>query len=37
MTTRQGLPRPTISVGTRTDYSVGPWYYPTFATRHLMV
>jgi hypothetical protein len=29
------LPRPTISVGTRTDYSVGPWDYPDCATRHL--
>jgi hypothetical protein len=31
------LPRPTASVGTRTDYSVGPWDYPACATRHLMV
>jgi hypothetical protein len=23
-------------VGTRTDYSVGPWDYSTWATRHLM-
>jgi hypothetical protein len=23
-------------VGTRTDYSVGPWDYPTCAARHLM-
>jgi hypothetical protein len=30
------LPRPTISVGTRTDYSVGPWDYLACATRHLM-
>jgi hypothetical protein len=30
------LPRPTTSVGTRTDYSVGPWDYPACATRHLM-
>jgi hypothetical protein len=29
------LPRPTTSVGTRTDYSVGPWDYPACATRHL--
>jgi hypothetical protein len=29
------LPGPTTSVGTRTDYSVGPWDYPTCATRHL--
>jgi hypothetical protein len=27
---------PTTSVGSRTDYSVGPWDYPTCATRHLM-
>jgi hypothetical protein len=30
------LPRPTTSVGTRTDYSVGPWGYSACATRHLM-
>jgi hypothetical protein len=30
------IPRPTTPVGTRTDYSVGPWDYPTCATRHLM-
>jgi hypothetical protein len=30
------LPRPTTSVGTGTDYSVGPWDYSTWATRHLM-
>jgi hypothetical protein len=30
------LPRPTTSVGTRTDYSVGPWDYLTCAARHLM-
>jgi hypothetical protein len=30
------LPGPTTSVGTRTDYSVGPWDYSTCATRHLM-
>jgi hypothetical protein len=30
------LPRPTTSVGTRTDYSVGPWDYPTCAARYLM-
>jgi hypothetical protein len=30
------LPRPTTSVGTRTDFSVGPWYYSTWVTRHLM-
>jgi dsDNA-binding SOS-regulon protein len=33
---RMGLPRPTTSVGARTDYSVGPWDYPTCAARHLM-
>jgi hypothetical protein len=27
---------PTTSVGTRTDYSVGPWDYPTCAARYLM-
>jgi hypothetical protein len=26
----------TTSVGTRTDYSVGPWDYLTCATRYLM-
>jgi hypothetical protein len=30
------LPGPTTSVGAMTDYSVGPWYYPACATRHLM-
>jgi hypothetical protein len=30
------LPRTTTSVGTRTDYSVGPWDYPTCAARYLM-
>jgi hypothetical protein len=30
------LPRPTTSVGTRTDYSVGPWDYPACAARYLM-
>jgi hypothetical protein len=30
------LPGLTTSVGTRTDYSVGPWDYPVCATRHLM-
>jgi hypothetical protein len=30
------LPRPTTSVGTRTDYSVGPWDYQTYAARYLM-
>jgi hypothetical protein len=33
---RMDLPWPTTSVGTRTDYSVGPWDYPTCAARHLM-
>jgi tRNA(Ile2) C34 agmatinyltransferase TiaS len=33
---RMDLPGPTSSVGTRTDYSVGPWDYPACATRHLM-
>jgi hypothetical protein len=31
------LPGPTASVGTRTDYSVGPWDYSACAARHLMV
>jgi hypothetical protein len=31
------LPGPTTSVGTRTDYSVGPWDYWTWVTRYLMV
>jgi hypothetical protein len=30
------IPEPTTPVGTGTDYSVGPWDYPTCATRHLM-
>jgi hypothetical protein len=33
---RMDLPGPTTSVGTRTDYSVGPWDYPACATRHQM-
>jgi hypothetical protein len=33
---RMDLRGPTTSVGTRTDYSVGPWDYPTCAARHLM-
>jgi hypothetical protein len=33
---RMNLTGPTTSVGTRTDYSVGPWDYPTCAARHLM-
>jgi hypothetical protein len=32
---RMDLPGPTTSVGSRTDYSVGPWDYPACATRHL--
>jgi hypothetical protein len=32
---RMDLPGPTTSVGTRTDYSVGPWDDPACATRHL--
>jgi hypothetical protein len=31
---RMDLPGPTTSVGTRTDYLVGPWDYPTCAARH---
>jgi hypothetical protein len=33
---RMNLPGPTTSVGTRTDYSMGPWDYPACAARHLM-
>jgi hypothetical protein len=33
---RMDLPGPTTLVGTRTDYSVGPWDYSACATRHLM-
>jgi hypothetical protein len=33
---RMDLPGPTTSVGTRTDYSMGPWDYSAYATRHLM-
>jgi hypothetical protein len=33
---RMDLPGPTTLVGTRTDYSVGPWDYPTCAARHLL-
>jgi hypothetical protein len=33
---RMDLPGPTTSLGTRTDYSVGPWDYSPCATRHLM-
>jgi hypothetical protein len=31
------IPRPTTHVGTRTDYSVGPWNYPTWAAQHLLM
>jgi hypothetical protein len=30
------LPGPTTSVGTRIDYSLGPWDYLACVTRHLM-
>jgi hypothetical protein len=33
---RMDLPGPTASMGTRTDYSVGPWDYPTCAARYLL-
>jgi hypothetical protein len=33
---RMDLPGPTTLVGTRTDYSVGPWDYLTCAPRYLM-
>jgi hypothetical protein len=33
---RMDFPGPTASVGTRTDYSVGPWDYPTCAAQHLL-
>jgi ketosteroid isomerase-like protein len=33
---RMDLPRPTTLVGTRTDYSVGPWDYLTCAARYPM-
>jgi hypothetical protein len=33
---RMDLSGPTTSVGTRTDYSVGPWDYPTCAARYLL-
>jgi hypothetical protein len=33
---RMDLPGPTTSVGTRTNYSVGPWDYLACAARHLM-
>jgi hypothetical protein len=31
------IPGPTTPVGTKTDYSVGPWDYSTCATQHMMV
>jgi hypothetical protein len=33
---RMDLPGPTTSMGTRTNYSMGPWDYSTWATWHLM-
>jgi hypothetical protein len=30
------IPGPTTPMGTKTDYSVGPWDYLTCTTRHLM-
>jgi hypothetical protein len=30
------LPGPTTSMGTRTDYLVGPWDYPTCAAGYLL-
>jgi hypothetical protein len=30
------LPGPTTSMGTMTDYSVGPWDYPTCAAWYLL-
>jgi hypothetical protein len=30
------LPGPTTSVGTRTDYSVGPWDNSAWAEQHLL-
>jgi hypothetical protein len=33
---RMDLPGPTTSVGTRTDYLVGPWDYLTCVARYLM-
>jgi hypothetical protein len=34
---RMDLPGPTTSVGTRTNYLLGPWDCPACATRYLMV
>jgi hypothetical protein len=33
---RMDIPGPTTPIGTKTDYSVGPWDYSTCATQHLM-
>jgi hypothetical protein len=33
---RMDLPGPTTSVGTRIDYSVGPWDYPACTARYMM-
>jgi hypothetical protein len=33
---RMDIPGPTTQVGTRTDYSVGPWDYSNWAARHLL-
>jgi hypothetical protein len=33
---RMDLPGPTTSVGTRTDYLLGPWDYLTCVARYLM-
>jgi hypothetical protein len=33
---RMDLPRPTTSMGSMSDYSVDPWDYSTWVTRHLM-
>jgi uncharacterized damage-inducible protein DinB len=30
------LPRPTTSMGTRTNYSVRPWDYSAWAEQHLL-
>jgi hypothetical protein len=31
------IPGPTTQVGTKTNYSVGPWDYSTWVTQHLLV
>jgi hypothetical protein len=36
LVSRMDIPGPTTLVGTRTDYSVGPWDYSTCVARHLM-